>query len=377
MSLATLWSTLMAELPPWLHYPAQVFVLATTSTWLASVVTGNASHMDRLWPFMPTIYTVYFTLLPCWPNEQKWILTPYVPKEVTEQSIARYGIDPTKDFSLRALIIVGLVAAWTVRQVYNTYRKGLYDSSAEDYRWEVVRKSMPGWAFQIFNLVFTVFRNLLVLGLSLSAAISVVAQPHDEILITDIVLDAMSLGILFMEFIADNQQWSFQLYKQSVLTNRKTAYYTPSRQWFFSKLSWTPADAKRGFITRGMFAWVRHPNFWCEQEFWWAISFFPFLAAPWFQSFIFRSKAYPPTDPIVFWAIPAPLTLLFTLMGSMVLTERISSSKYPDYKYYQERLGMYMMSYTWRYEIALLFSKRTQERDAEIRRALWGKEKTM
>ncbi|KAK7036755.1 hypothetical protein VNI00_011421 [Paramarasmius palmivorus] len=298
MSLASQWSTLMAELPPWLHYPAQVFVLATTSTYVASVVTGNASHLDRLWPFLPSIYTIYFTLLPWWPNEQKWILMPYVPEEVTKQSIERYGIDPTKDFSLRALIIVGLVGAWSIRFV----DEGL----------------LP--FLRLANFSVRQFHNACRKG----------------------------------------------LYKS----------YTPSKQWFFAKFNWTPADAQRGFITRGMFAWVRHPNFWCEQEFWWAISFFPFLAAPWFQGFIFPSKTYPPTDPIVFWAIPAPLTYLFMLMGSMVLTERISAKKYSDYKYYQERLGMYMMSYTWRHEIALLFSKRTQEREATIRRALWGKEKT-
>jgi hypothetical protein len=40
---------------------------------------------------------------------------------------------------------------------------------------------------------------------------------------------------------------------------------------------WTPADAHRGFVTRGLWSWSRHPNFACEQTFWLLQALFPLL----------------------------------------------------------------------------------------------------
>lgn len=33
----------------------------------------------------------------------------------------------------------------------------------------------------------------------------------------------------------------------------------------------TPEDAQRGFVTKGLWAWSRHPNFACEQVTWWIL----------------------------------------------------------------------------------------------------------
>ena len=77
---------------------------------------------------------------------------------------------------------------------------------------------------------------------------------------TSLVLGALALADIAMEFVADNQQYSFQTYKHTgVLTKG---------DWPSARIHWTPRDAKRGFVTRGLWAWSRHPNFFCEQAFW-------------------------------------------------------------------------------------------------------------
>jgi steroid 5-alpha reductase family enzyme len=43
---------------------------------------------------------------------------------------------------------------WMSRLSYNTYRRGLFSLSDEDYRWAVLRQRMPPWLFQVLNLTF-------------------------------------------------------------------------------------------------------------------------------------------------------------------------------------------------------------------------------
>jgi steroid 5-alpha reductase family enzyme len=41
-----------------------------------------------------------------------------------------------------------------LRLSYNTYRRGLFSLSDEDYRWAILRAKMPRWAFQLMNISF-------------------------------------------------------------------------------------------------------------------------------------------------------------------------------------------------------------------------------
>jgi steroid 5-alpha reductase family enzyme len=60
------------------------------------------------------------------------------------------------------------------------------------------------------------------------------------------------------QFTADNQQNSYQNFKHSGGVPDPNA-------WPGARLAWTAADAKRGFVSHGLWAWSRHPNFLCEQ----------------------------------------------------------------------------------------------------------------
>lgn len=78
---------------------------------------------------------------------------------------------------------------------------------------------------------------------------------------SDYILASLSLLALLIEFTADNQQYAYQNFK-------KTGMRDPKIEWPGAGLNFTQADAQRGFITKGLWAWSRHPNFFCEQSFW-------------------------------------------------------------------------------------------------------------
>ena len=96
------------SLPPAYRWPVQFCLFVTAVTYILSVITSNVSQVDRLWTFLPTIYTAYFALLPLWPNELFFIF-PYSPKDL--------GWTVTTDFSPRALLMLGLTVIWTFRSV--------------------------------------------------------------------------------------------------------------------------------------------------------------------------------------------------------------------------------------------------------------------
>ena len=88
------------------EWPLQFCGFITAASYIASVVTANVSQVDRLWTFLPTIYTAYFALLPLWPSEQGFILGPFVPEELREFS---------KDYSPRAVMMLAMVNLWMFR----------------------------------------------------------------------------------------------------------------------------------------------------------------------------------------------------------------------------------------------------------------------
>ena len=85
-------------------------------------------------------------------------------------------------------------------------------------------------------------------------------QSHTSLETSDYVLFVIGLVTNAIEFIADNQHQSFHKYKATGVVDRN--------EWIGVNIQWTPEDAKRGFITKGLWAWSRHPNFVCEQLCW-------------------------------------------------------------------------------------------------------------
>lgn len=188
-------------------------------TWVASLLTGDHSWVDRLWSIVPVIYVGVF-----------WSATGFS--------------DP------RLAIMAIVVALWGIRLTANFARKGGY-SGVEDYRWPILRARMTPAQFQVFNIVFIVlFQQALLLLISLPAMVAYqnTATPLGPL---DIALAALFLGLLVGEFVADQQQWEFHTAKAAA----RAAGQTPA------------AD----FVTTGLWRFSRHPNFFFEQAQWWVL----------------------------------------------------------------------------------------------------------
>ncbi|KAF8207245.1 hypothetical protein K438DRAFT_1917614 [Mycena galopus ATCC 62051] len=336
------------SIPPAFEWPAQFCLFVTVATYVMSIITSNVSQVDRLWTFLPTIYTAYFALMPLWPQEQLFYLVPYTPA---------------------ALMMLALIVTWMFRLSYNTYRRGLFNLKDEDYRWIVLRRQLHPVLFQITNLTFiSAIQNVLLLLLGVPTYIAA-TQPVQPLENRDYGVIFLSLLVLIIEFTADNQQYAFQTFKH------EPRRFHIHQQWPGAQIDWAPADAQRGFITRGLWAWSRHPNFACEQSFWWIMTL---AALPQVQQlslvdlraiFLADKIDWSPLLRVVAPLIPA-LALSALFFSSTLYTEAITAAKYPAYAAYQARVGMFspiatFMKGMW---LAVVGGR------VEIERALWGKE---
>ncbi|KAF9493418.1 DUF1295-domain-containing protein [Pleurotus eryngii] len=343
-------------IPPEHRWPLHFCAFSSAMTFVLSVLMGNVSQVDRVWTFLPTIYTAYYALLPVRPTTltatfKFWFLSPnvvpYKPEDIRLQLV--------EDYSPRALLMLGLVTLWMLRLSYNTYRRGLFSLTEEDYRWAVLRKKLHPVLFQIFNILFiAITQNFLLWLLGLPTAFAAL-QPHTPLGASDFALAFLALVTLTLEFTADNQQFAFQTYKHALL-HKDTLAQT---QWPGARLSWTEEDAKKGFVCRGLWAYSRHPNFACEQAFWvrllffpsvcdesWIITLFPILAPsapPFLPSLATLPQLVPSLSSLTPFAPLLPAVCLSILfVSSTIFTESITAGKYPEaYREYKKRVAMF------------------------------------
>ncbi|KAH9178401.1 DUF1295-domain-containing protein [Lactarius sanguifluus] len=332
------------DLKPLLDYPLKLCAATTATTYVLSIITGNVSQVDRVWTFLPTVYTAYWALLPLWPSydNKGWrLLAPYVPEEAT--------------YFARGLVLVLSLCSvlWTLRLSYNTWRRGLFKLYAddEDYRWAVLRAKLPTWLFQVVNLTFiAVIQNVL---LFLMATPTLIAATHPTPLTpADGVLAFAAVALLAWEFTADNQQFAYHAWKHKA--------YKASAHWPGARLAWTTDDAARGFCTRGLWAWSRHPNFFAEQSFWVSYPDLPCRACV-FKHDVLQGSLVP---------LAPSLALCLLFLSSTRFTETISASKYPrGYAAYRARVSMFVPVLTpvWGALLSLIGGK------AEVEELVWGK----
>jgi len=132
----------------------------------------------------------------------------------------------------------------------------------------------------------------------------------------DITIARLLIALILFEFFADQSQWNYHQAKSSY---QKTAKPTEG---------YTRAQLDRGFNTTGFFAYSRHPNFAAEQ-------------AVWLTVYIWGAIS---TGAWLNWTLAATVTYMSIFWGSTPLTEYISAGKYPVYKEYQRRVGMFLPS---------------------------------
>jgi len=267
------------------HALVPIYAYATAYCVIAGELTKNVSQVDRLWSIIPAVYAGY----------------------------AAYFLNFASE---RANLMMICVVVWSVRLTYNFSRRGGYSSwlpweGDEDYRWELLRGMTPfkgnPIAWSLFNIFFICVYQM---GLLLLITLPVIFSASSPISLTDFVLAGVFLALVLYEATADNQQYAFQTEKYRRINSNEVLgeYYGA------------------GFITTGLWAFSRHPNYFAEQSIW--IVFYGFSVSAtgaWF-------------NPTGLGAVL--LVLLF--QGSAQFSEEITAKKYPLYKKYQDRTSCFV-----------------------------------
>lgn len=254
-------------------------------------ITRNNSQMDKLWSILPIIYA--------------WVIA---------------GMGHMK---IRLIMMAIPITLWGVRLTANFAKKGAYSikfwSGEEDYRWRVLRDNKffknhkVRWA--LFDLFFiSIFQNAVVLGITLPMIAAM--SSGKGINYIDYIALGGTLFFIAYETIADIQQMKFQTKKWDMIGSGM-------------KLSELPHPYNKGFNTCGLWKVSRHPNYLSEQLIWVFIYLFAVAAG--------AVKYY-----VINWTIIPVCLLIFIFMGSSVMAEMITSSKYPEYKDYQSRVFKYL-----------------------------------
>lgn len=247
-----------------------VLLCVSGFTWVASLATGNSSWVDRSWSITPILYVGVFA-----------------------------GSAGFRHTTLTVMFV--LVTLWGARLTFNFWRKGGYQRGGEDYRWPILRERMSGWQYQVFNLVFiVVFQNVLLWLISLPALV-VLEAPETAFGPAQLSLTVAFLALLALETAADQQQWNFHQRKARMIEQGQH----PSPR----------------FLDEGLFKYSRHPNFFAEQAQWWVFWGFGAVAL----------------GTLAHWSVIAPLLLSALFWGSTRFTEAITREKYPEYANYQAR----------------------------------------
>lgn len=260
-----------------------IMFCAALVCFVVSEITRNYSQTDKLWSLMPIVY-----------------------------SIIAFASNP----SPRLFIMCCLVIIWGFRLSFNFYRKGGYSiipwKGEEDYRWKFVRQlpQLKGRIrFGLFNLFFiSLYQHIIIL--LFSTPLLIAAKYQDSRLnLLDIIAVCLMLFFIVIESVADNQQFRFQKLKRQL--KQDEGVFTGS--------------LKQGFLSEGLWRFVRHPNFISEQAIWISFYFFGVAASGnWIN-----------------WTLAGPLLLILLFLGSTALTEYISSKKYPDYAAYKKNVPVF------------------------------------
>ena len=267
----------------------------TVFVFLASLVTNNDSWVDRFWSIYPVVSSWIFAVFR---GLKEQAANPTAPK------CAWCAFFKCPNWFSPQVLFCALITLWGIRLTFNFYRRGGYKVGGEDYRWLYVR-SWPVIKYRVAWIPFSlVVVSLYQIALLFTITVPISQLPGDvSAKCGDYMMMALFLFFLTLEAVADQQQWDFHQYK-------------------YGKRRPVPAgiaaDCKRGFMTHGLFSLSRHPNVFSEQSIWVVVflSTLPYVG--------------------VTGSCLGASGLIYLTLGSTLLTESISTSKYPLYRKYQK-----------------------------------------
>lgn len=219
---ASLWLVLGPD-TAWLWLDGLIAdLIATCLIFAASRALHNSSCYDAYWSVLPPFLVLF------------WLLAAH--------DVA--GVD-----SARAAMIVLVVLVWTIRLTGNW----LYDWPGlhhEDFRYPQLRAQAGRAEALVDFIAIHLMPTLIVFG-ALVPAYAVLARPGEALNWLDIVALTIGLAAPIVQFVADAQMRAFIRTRQ-------------------------PGQA----MDRGLWAWSRHPNYFGEVSFWWALALFGIAGAP-------------------------------------------------------------------------------------------------
>jgi steroid 5-alpha reductase family enzyme len=125
---------------------------------------------------------------------------------------------------------------------------------------------------------------------------------------------SVEIALVLSQWLSDGQQWAYQTAKRQYQKDAKLPK------------GFKQEDLDRGFITSGMWAYSRHPNFFAEQMIWFVL---------------YQWSCYS-TNVLFNWTFAGCASLILLFQGSTWLTELITAGKYPEYTQYQKKVGMFI-----------------------------------
>jgi len=260
-----------------------VYCIVAAFCFIVSFVADNYSQVDKLWSIMPIIYA--------------WMVA------------FQGSLEP------RLILVAVLISIWGIRLTLNFARRGGYSikfwEGDEDYRWSVLRQRPEfnaKWKWQLFNLFFISYYQM---GLVLLITFPMIKSIGGRSLgIADYIMAAISVFILVIETIADQQQWAYQEEKHKLIKENQ-----PLTGIF-----------EKGFTHTGLWSVSRHPNYAAEQLFWVTVYLFSIIASgQWFN-----------------WSIAGAILLIILFKGSSDFSEAITEKKYPQYEEYKKNVSRFI-----------------------------------
>ena len=200
------------------------------------------------------------------------------------------GTSPSLE--VRALLVLALVAAWSLRLcAYLAVRNW---NAPEDHRYQAIRRrNDPGFAWKSLYLVFGL-QALLAWMISAPLAASIISP--DPVGALEVLAAALALFGIVFEALAD---WQLACFKSE------------------------PASAGQ-VMDRGLWRYTRHPNYFGEFCVWWGLYGIALGAGAW-------------------WTVFSPLlmSVLLLKISGVALLEKDIGERRPAYRDYAERTNAF------------------------------------
>jgi steroid 5-alpha reductase family enzyme len=239
-------------------------VLATLVVFAFSRIHHNSSFYDPYWSVIPPLLALY------WWSESR--------PDVNDA---------------RSWLVIGVITVWAVRLTANWVYTwaGLQH---EDWRYPMVRERAGRWGLAADLLGIHLLPTLQVF-LGMVPVYVAVTRPGRDLWWLDVVAVLVGLGAVAIELAADTQLHRFVRTRQ-------------------------PGEA----MTRGLWGWSRHPNYFGEVTFWFALGLFGVAASP--------------SD---WWVLIGAVAMLgLFLFASIPMMEKRSLERRPTYQDVIDRVPM-------------------------------------